>query len=193
MKLYSPWGLVLSAGLVLLGKGLYLPAKAQVAQWLLESAWNRTAEGVVVRPWQWADTWPVARLRQPRLGIDQIVLAGASGRVLAFGPGHVQASALPGSEGNVVFSGHRDTHFRWLERLHKGDTLELQVPDGRVLKYAVRRMAVHDQRDTYLLDPMGQRGLRLLTCYPFDAMVAGGEQRYVVEALPLPGSSEVAM
>ena len=191
MKKGYPWLLVLLVGLVLLGQGSYIPAKAALAQWLLESAWRRSGEGAVVKPWHWADTWPVAKLRQPRLGVEQIVLAGASGRVLAFGPGHVPGSAQPGSGGNVVLSGHRDTHFRWLKNLRRGDSLELQMPDGTVLRYAVWRTAIHDRRDTHLLDPDAQQGLRLITCYPFDALVAGGDQRYVLDAALL-GSSPVA-
>ena len=66
-----------------------------------------------------ADMRPLARLRQPRLDVTQVVLDGASGRVLAFGPGHVTGSALPGVNGNIVISGHRDTHFRWLRDLHR--------------------------------------------------------------------------
>jgi len=193
MKKHHPWLLVLLVGLVLLGKGFYIPAKAALAQWLLESAWRRSGEGAVVKPWDWADTWPVAKLRQPRLGVDQIVLAGGSGRVLAFGPGHIVGSARPGSDGNVVLSGHRDTHFRWLKELRTGDSLELQVPDGRILRYAVWRAAVHDRRDTHLLDPEAQQGLRLITCYPFDATMGGGDQRYVVDAVLLDSSPLVAM
>ena len=178
--------LLLLAGLALLGHGLYIPAKALLAQHLLREAWDRTVQGErQVRPWGWADTWPVARLRQPRLGIDQVVLAGASGRVLAFGPGHVSGSAAPGSGGNVVLSGHRDTHFRWLAELQDGDRLDLQLADGRTLRYAVLRRRVHHQRATHLLHPEAFAGLRLVTCYPFDALQPGGPQRYVVDALAM--------
>lgn len=177
---------VLLGGLGLLGHGLYIPAKAVLAQYLLDDAWQRTLEGQTqARPWRWADTWPVARLSQPRLGIEQIVLAGASGRVLAFGPGHVSASAMPGTPGNVVISGHRDTHFRWLRELRDGDRLEMQLADGRTLHYAVLRTAVHDRSDTYLLDTHGFDGLRLITCYPFNALQPGGDGRYVVDAVEL--------
>ena len=173
-------------GLGLLGNGLYIPAKAMLAQWLLDDAWQRTLAGEArAKPWEWADTWPVARLRQPRLGIEQVVLAGSSGRVLAFGPGHVSGTAAPGSGGNVVISGHRDTHFRWLAQLQDGDELLLQLADGRQLRYAVWQRSVRDERDVQLLDPQAFSGLRLITCYPFDALLPGGEQRYVVDALVL--------
>ena len=184
----SRWLIValLLSGLGLLGHGLYIPAKALLAQHLLQDAWQRTLQGGVrERPWGWADTWPVARLRQPRLGIDQVVLAGTSGRVLAFGPGHLRSSAGPGLPGNVVLSGHRDTHFRWLAELRDGDELNLQLADGRNLRYTVLRRAVHHRRDTHLLHPQAFAGLRLITCYPFDAVAPGGAERYVVDAVML--------
>ena len=182
-----PWSsifaLLLGAGFLL--HGAYIPAKAWVAQVLLDAAWERRLAGATdSRPWPWADTVPLARLRQPRLGIDQIVLQGASGRVLAFGPGHILGSARPGEAGNVVISGHRDTHFRWLAQLQSGDELLLQTDDGRKLLYRVARTAVHHESEIGLLDPLEGDQLRLLTCYPFDSVTAGTPQRYVVTALP---------
>src|SRR5690606_25926119 len=70
----------------------WLQAKAALAQVLLQSAWSQSRDsGDAVKPWPWADTHPVARLSVPRLAIDQIVLAGDAGRVLAFGPGWAEA------------------------------------------------------------------------------------------------------
>lgn len=176
--------LLLVFGLLL--HGAYIPAKAWLAQVLLDHAWARRLAGATdVRPWPWADTVPLARIRQPRLGIEQIVLDGASGRVLAFGPGHVVGTARPGAEGNVVISGHRDTHFRWLEALREGDALILEVDDGRLLGYAVTGLAIHHESDTRLLDPLAPSQLRLITCYPFDALDPGSALRYVVTARPM--------
>ena len=176
--------LALLTGLVLLLHGAYIPAKAWLAQELLQRAWERRQAGESqARPWPWADTAPVARLGQPRLGIDQIVLDGTSGRVLAFGPGHVSGSAHPGEAGNVVISGHRDTHFRWLAALRAGDELTLQTHQGGRRLYRVRDAAVHHESEIELLDPLAGDQLRLLTCFPFDAVRAGTPQRYVVTAL----------
>ena len=98
-----PWLvlLLLSIGGWQAGHGAFIYGKAWLAQLLLEDAWRRTEVGASgpVRPWPWADTWPVARLEVPRLGIDEIVLAGGSGRTLAFAPGHVDGTAAPGSRG----------------------------------------------------------------------------------------------
>lgn len=190
MRLSSPGrtsllALLMGTGLFLYGA--YIPAKAWLAQTLLDAAWGRRLAGAVdTRPWPWADTRPLARLRQARLGIDQIVLEGASGRVLAFGPGHISASARPGEAGNVVISGHRDTHFRWLAALRGGDELVLETRDGRELRYRVADTAVHHESEVALLDPLAGDQLRLLTCYPFDAVASGTPQRYVVTALPSP-------
>ncbi|MGO1080839.1 hypothetical protein ACTOWL_35275, partial [Inquilinus sp. CA228] len=83
--------LLVLAGLVLAGQGLWIHAKAMLAQVLLDRAFAETlATGRAVKPWPWADTWPVARIDLPRLGESAIALAGASGQALAFGPGHVQ-------------------------------------------------------------------------------------------------------
>jgi sortase A len=187
MKLFalpriSLFAFVVGTGFLL--NGAYIPAKAWVAQVLLDVAWDRRLGGAAdSRPWSWADTMPLARLRQPRLGIDQIVLEGASGRVLAFGPGHITGSARPGEAGNVVISGHRDTHFRWLAQVQSGDELVLQTDDGQNLLYRVEQTSVHHESDTGLLDPLEGDQLRLLTCYPFGAVAAGTPQRYVVTAL----------
>lgn len=184
-KLFVAAALLVGTGSLL--ASVYIPAKAWLAQVLLEAAWDRHQAGRPdIRPWPWADTGPVARLRQPRLGIDQIVLAGASGRVLAFGPGHVTSSAAPGSGGNIVISAHRDTHFRWLAAIRRGDVLLLESADRRVRRYRVASAEVRHESETELLNPLAGDRLRLITCYPFDGVAPGTPQRFVVTALPAP-------
>ena len=178
--------LTLAAGVVGVAQAAYIPLKGWLAQELLEAAWERRrADGVAARPWPWADTTPVARLRQTRLDVDQIVLAGASGRVLAFGPGHVTGSAYPGRAGNVVLSAHRDTHFRWLRALQPGEGLSLEDVDGGLRHYRVADLAIRHERDVNLLEPDAGDRLTLITCYPFDALDPGTERRYVVTAVPV--------
>jgi sortase A len=170
------------AGVALAARGLWIPAKAALAQGLLAGAWGRAAAGEAQpRPWPWADTWPVARLTLPGRP-PLVVLAGASGRTLAFGPGHVDGSAAPGEGGNVVVAGHRDTHFRALAGLAAGDELVLEAPGGRSRRYRVRETAVVDHRDTRPLLPADHARLTLVTCWPFDAVRPGGPLRWVVVA-----------
>ena len=179
-----------AAALVLLGLALWqgseaalIHAKAWLARGLVASAWARTLAGeAAVRPWPWADTWPVARLVVPRLGIDTIVLAGASGRTIAFGPGHLTGSPLPGRPGNSIIGGHRDTNFRFLARLRTGDALSIQDTGGVWHRYRVTAARTVDAR-TARLDPVGEvPRLVLVTCFPFDALRPGGPLRYLVFA-----------
>lgn len=165
-----------------LGQAGYIHAKARLAQHLLDGAWQRTLAGERrVKPWPWADTWPVARLRVPRLAVDLLVLDGAAGSTLAFGPGHLSGSVAPGEPGNSIISGHRDTHFAFLQHLKEGDVLHLQDTDGRQWRYRVTRGEVFDARDHALSAGGASARLVLLTCYPFDALMPGGPLRYVVE------------
>ena len=188
--------LALAAGAVLLvlggwqlGSAGAIHAKARLAQVLLGQAWAATLEGAgPQRPWPWADTWPVARLRVPALGIDQIVLAGASGRTLAFGPGHLDGTAAPGAPGHSVVSGHRDTHFRFLQDLAPGMEILVQRPDGRWRSYRAGDGQVIDAHNARFEVAGDRPALTLVTCWPFDALEAGGPLRYLVFAEAVDGS-----
>ena len=182
MRRWLPLLVMLMGGLCF-GQGAWLEAKAWLAQVLIGHAWAETRAGQVrVAPWAWADTWPVARLQVPRLGVERIVLAGVSGRTLAFGPGWSQQTALPGGEGRTLIAGHRDTHFRFLQSLVTGDRLQLQTAEGREIVYRVVETAVVNQQAGWLMSPGDQRELLLVTCYPFDALQPGGDLRYLVRA-----------
>jgi sortase A len=175
--------LVGGLGLVLLVQGCWIPSKAWLAHVLVAHAWERALAGEArPRPWPWADTWPVARLTAPKLGVERFVLAGSSGRTLAFGPGHVETTSPPGAAGNSVLAGHRDTSFAFLADLAVGDDLSLTTPDGREHHYQVTWTAVVDQADTRSLEPTPEKALTLVTCWPFDAVRPGGRGRYVVRA-----------
>ena len=172
------------AGAWQLGQAGYIHAKAWLAQALIRDAWSRTLAGEQhVRPWAWADTWPVARLRAPAHGVDFHVLAGADGRSIAFAPGHVFGTVAPGEAGNCVFGAHRDTHFAFLRKIDDGDLLEVQTPAGRLVRYRVTERSVVDRHDTAVMahDAFAAE-LTLVTCYPFDALRAGGPLRFVVRA-----------
>ncbi len=177
-----------------LGSAAVIQVKAWLAPPLIERAWHRSvaAGGQPVRPWPWADTWPVARLHAPGQGVERLVLAGDSGNALAFGPGYSLASAPLGSEGLAVIGGHRDTHFAFLRRLRDGELLRLQLPDGQWRDYRVTDSRVADVRHESLALSPGAERLLLVTCYPFDALRPGGPLRYVVEAHPAPAGAASA-
>lgn len=156
----------------------WVPAKAELAQWLIERAWRSGGEA---RPWPWADTRPAAVLEVPGHGVRLVVLEGNSGRNLAFGPVFSDGTAQ-GSD--MVVSGHRDTHFRFLEKLQPGDQLRIVRRSGEQV-YEVVQTDIVDSRQAELLVDPGMDRVSLVTCYPFDSPDAGGPLRFVVTALPL--------
>jgi len=174
---------LLCLGFWQLGQGAYIPAKAWLAQELMQRAWNRGTSGVEHPvPWPWADTWPVGRLVAKSGDVDLIVLAGGSGRTLAFGPGHLSAGSLPGEIGNTVIAGHRDTHFSFLRDVEVGELLVIETVSGDKHLYEVFDIEVVDSRRSSLVLDTDTSMLSLVTCYPFDAIDPGGPMRYVVTA-----------
>ena len=169
------------------GQGAYIPAKAWVAQELMHRAWRRAEDGSrQPAPWPWADTWPVARLSAKGGDVELIVLEGGSGRTLAFGPGHLGASAMPGEIGNAVIAGHRDTHFAFLRDLEPGERLGIESFGGATYVYEVVAINIVDSRKGSLELDTDLAMLTLVTCYPFDAIEPGGPMRYVVTAQRVP-------
>jgi len=175
--------LLLATGVVQGVRGGWIHAKAHLAQILLHRSWERTLAGdVEQKPWPWADTWPVARLELPGGG-GHIVLAGATGRNLAFAPGHLDGSSEPGGGGTCVIAGHRDTHFADLDSLEKGQTVVLEDAAGRRRGYRVVKTAVVEESDTWVITDNDGPTLVLVTCWPLDSLLPGGTQRFVVWAM----------
>lgn len=168
-------------GLALIGDGFLLKAKAELSQVLLKRAFAAELRGEATKPWPWADFTTEARVRAPRLGKEAIVLSGASGEALAFGPAWLANTPQPGDEGTAVIAAHRDTHFRWLQYIKPGDAIEVTRRDGKVLTFKAGegRIAAWDASG---IDPAADgRHLVLTTCWPFDA-TERGPLRYILEA-----------
>jgi sortase A len=170
------------AGAVLFGQGVYIHAKAILAQVLLESAFAETiSTGRAVKPWPWADTWPEARITVKRLGASAIALAGSSGQALAFGPGHVERTAEAGERGVALYAAHRDTHFRFLKDVAIGDDIDVTRHDGKTFHYRADGWSIV-RFDQSGIDPLTTGyELVLTTCWPFDA-ITHGPLRYVLHA-----------
>jgi len=181
---------LLGVGAWQLGSSAYFPLKAIVAQQLLTRAWDRTLAQDADAPWPWADFRPVARLRLPGQDADYVVLDTARGSAMAFGPGHVDGSAMPGQPGAAVISGHRDTHFAVLRQLNRGDAVELQDRSGTWHRYVVQEFAVIDTRRQRLAVTCEDSCLMLVTCFPFDALFPGGPLRFVAVATEPDGEPE---
>jgi len=173
---------VMACGLILLAQGLWIHAKAYAAQILLERAFTESiATGDTIKPWSWADTWPVARIEAPRLAASAIALNGASGQALAFGPGHLQNTPQAGEHGTAVYAAHRDTHFAFLKDIEKGDLIRITRNDGKTFTYRATQMTVTRWDEAQIDAHAAGSHLVLATCYPFDA-VTQGPLRYLVYA-----------
>lgn len=190
MKVLSPlrhhWVLaavILTAATFLID-AIWIPAKAELAQILLHRSWQQSLAGERnAKPWPWADTRAIAMLEVPRLGLHEIVVEGSSGRNLAFGPTLLNSTPIDQTRDRIL-SGHRDTHFNFLQNLKKGDLLRLVTP-GNSRDYRVRWLEAVDTRQQKLVIDNSIERLTLLTCYPFDAVTPGGPLRWVVTAVPV--------
>ncbi len=175
---------VAGCGLWLIGQGAIIPLKAALAQILLERAFAESvASGRPVKPWPWADAAPVARIRVPRLGVEEIVLSGGSGEAMAFGPSLLPGGGRLGERGTAVFAAHRDTHFRFLGDVRPGDVIEIQEVSGRTIRYRARVGQVV-RYDAFGVERHARRpSVALVTCWPIGGS-GRGPWRYVVRAEP---------
>lgn len=177
----------LSAGLLILGLGLfghgaYMQGKAWLAQLLIEQAWQQALKTpeAKVKPWFYADSYVTAQLNWPAHNEKLTVLAGASGRNLAFAPSHfLPAAELGSKQAGALIAGHNDTHFAFLQHVKVGEQFTLQLQNGTLQHYKVTGSEViHESENTFLHTAQ----LYLLTCYPFDALASGTEFRLLVSA-----------
>jgi sortase A len=122
----------------------------------------------------------VAKLTIPRLDAQLYVVEGVDQADLRRGPGHMPGTALPGENGNCVVAGHRDTHFRLLKDIRKGDDIVLETRTGLFL-YRVKSMQIVTPQNIAAIQPSTDAVLHLITCYPF-YYVGSAPKRYIVEA-----------
>ena len=170
------------AGALIAAQALYIPAKAQVAQVLMSSAWERQlSTGDPARPWPWADFTPTARLSFPAQHQTVLALTDAAGESLAFGPTLMAASAEPGTRGVAVFAAHRDTHFAFLKSVKPGDPVTVETATGARTFTVTHAEVVRWNASGIVPDDNGPPRIALVTCWPLDAKTPG-PMRYVVWA-----------
>jgi len=107
----------------------------------------------------------LTRVSIPRINLDAIVVEGATPKQLAIGPAHIAETAYPGDTGNAVITGHRDTFFRHIYELEKGDAVFVHR-NGEVFKYEVTGKKIVKPEDVSVLKPTTDPQLTLITCYP---------------------------
>ena len=172
----------LALSIFLFGQSVWIFAKAQLAQVLLERAFTQSiASGEPVKAWGWADTWPVARIAIQRINASAIVLHGGSGEALAFGPALLDETSGIGERGTAVIAAHRDTHFAFLKDVVVGDLIKITRADGLVFTYRVIGTSIADWNQSGIDRNAAGFNLVLSTCYPFGA-ITHGPLRYLVHA-----------
>jgi sortase A len=122
----------------------------------------------------------VGRIDIPRLNLSALAREGVDTRTLRGSAGHVPGSALPGEPGNAAFAAHRDTFFRPLRGVRRGDEIAITTADGE-FRYVVSGTRVVDPADVSVLRASSEPTLTLVTCYPFD-YIGSAPQRFIVTA-----------
>lgn len=201
--------LMLIIAFISIAQGSYMVLKAHLAQYLLAQAWQTQStdkkshttkkdKDTNVKPWPWADFYPVAKLSFDGIDITQIVLSNDSGQALAFGPGMNQllGADIENNKEVVVISAHKDTHFSLLKDLKLNDQITLTLKSGLEQTFTVNNMLVIDLETEQLVitsqnmieDRQYEKNqnnklikeLVLVTCYPFSGMSNDTNLRYVV-------------
>lgn len=117
----------------------------------------------------------------PRLDRELPIVEGVDEDDLARGVGHHRATALPGQGDQILLSGHRDTVFRRLGELKKGDQLIIEMPEG-TFSYVIYQMEIVDAEDRSVIRSTApDEILTLSTCYPFH-FVGSAPERYIIYA-----------
>jgi len=144
-------------------------------------AWMYVQQKLLLRQWKQAQlNLPLTKLSIPRIQLENVILEGASDHSLLLGPAHLSETAVPGTLGNSVIAGHRDTFFRHIHSLRYGDDIYI-LRSGKMFHYVVRSRKVVEPTNISVLRPTKDGELTLITCYPPHA-IGPAPQRLIVVA-----------
>jgi len=185
--------ITLISGLCLLCWPVFVSAESLLVQWAGERQFASTKgarqETIVTgKSGASPSRSPVARgsvlgrFEVPRLKLSYVLLEGTDNRTLDKSIGHVEGTGLPGQSGNISIAGHRNTHFRKLEWIRRGDDIVLTSASGQY-RYRVEWARLFKTGDIEVLDAAHGPAVTLITCFPFE-YVGAAPLRYIVRALP---------
>jgi sortase A len=123
---------------------------------------------------------PEAVLRIDALQLEVPIYAGTDEWNLNRGAGRLEGSAPFDVVGNTVLAAHRDGYFRSLQKLNRGDGLQVQTLHG-TFRYVVTDIKIVRPTAIEVLAPTSYRTLTLVTCYPF-YFIGPAPQRFIVRA-----------
>ncbi len=124
---------------------------------------------------------PIARLGIASIGLDAIVVEGATPAIMRHAPGHLPGTATPGEPGVAIITANRvgfGGFFLRLDRLEIGDRIVTDGPFGRTT-YTVTDVRVIPSGRLDLATDSSQRVLMLFG----SSRLAGGSDRLVVRAV----------
>lgn len=156
------------------------------AAWQAQSGKNQEDNGTSAIATAAASGQPLTRLVIPKINLEAIVVEGTEHRQLIAGPGHLTETAMPGDAGNAVITAHRDTFFRHIYELEKGDEITVQR-DGRVFRYEVTGKKVVPPTDLSVIRPTPDAQMTLITCYPIYYIGPAPDRLVVFSKLITPG------
>ncbi|MCR6106004.1 class D sortase [Salipaludibacillus agaradhaerens] len=116
----------------------------------------------------------------PKIDAQLPIFHGTDEDELEKGVGHYSNSVLPGEQDNTVLAGHRDTVFRHLGEVGKGDLLIVTTSAGE-FTYKVYNVRIVDSDDRTVIVPRPRATLTVSTCYPFQ-FIGHASERYILEA-----------
>jgi sortase A len=168
----------LSAGILALGYASYVIADTHAYQAVQQSKFESLSHSEDRHPV--TEGSAVGEVKVPRLTLDAIFVQGDSPRILRHAVGHISETALPGEQGNVVLTAHRDSFFRPLRNIRQGDAITIETLRGEY-EYQVDWTEVVSPSDVQVLEPSGENTLTLVTCFPF-YYIGPAPKRFIVRA-----------
>ncbi|MGG4166078.1 class D sortase [Rossellomorea vietnamensis] len=120
-------------------------------------------------------------LNIPKLKKELPIIEGTDESELERGVGHYSTTKLPNQQDRIFLAGHRDTVFKKMGELQKGDKLTIQMEAG-THTYEIYETLVVKETDLSVLEPTApEEVLTLSTCYPFEYL-SSTTDRYIVNA-----------
>jgi sortase A len=184
--LHLAFYIFLAVGLLAAGYAGYIIVDAQTYQAIHSRKFPHDVP--IVEPHLLKNGEPVGEIEIPQLALRAVILQGDSSQVLRRGVGHLPYTPLPGELGNVGLAGHRDSFFRPLRRIRRGDMIALRTLKGE-FRYLVESTRVVSAADIEVLAPTDKRELTLITCFPFN-YVGAAPDRFIVHSVQVSGPRE---
>lgn len=159
-----------STALIVAGAALMLFVASQYAQMHFEQQrlakqWAEQQNDQAATPTAASAEDTLVRLVIPKIDLTSYVVEGTSRRSLLLGPGHMANTAIPGENGNAVITGHRDTFFRHIHELEKGDKFFVERA-GKRYEYTVTGKRIVGPEEVAVTNPTSDAEITLITCYP---------------------------